>query len=171
MRLLIAFSLALSALLLAGCGKGADTNMAGGTTGSSTADESKLVGKYMAEFTLPPDKKDDPMAKMAESFVKGMMIELKADKTYTMTAMGIPIEGKWSASGDKVSLTVEKMMGMSKADAQKMNAKNPNAVQGQKAADASDKPQEYIVSDDGNTLTPADQKDASKGTMTFKKAS
>ncbi len=132
--------------------------------------EKLVVGKYkgsITETTAPTTSKpNDVGAALAKGMMDAMSsmfsLELREDKTFTLTAI-IPIEGKWSISGDKITMIAEKFMGMTKEDAKKMAASkgkgNPNDM---------DKPMVGIVSEDGMTIT-MDPQDKSTTSMTFKK--
>jgi hypothetical protein len=183
----LALLLAVFAMaFVSGCkGSGASTDneskAVAGKTGTPTADqpqgdagaaadETKLVGKFKASVEMPEVKKDDPnaaMANMAKAMAESMTLELKADKQFMMT-MIFPMEGKWTVAGDTLTLTMEKVMGMSMADAQKMAGKDAKTG---KAKPMDNKPLVFKVSDGGDTLTQVPDENA-KGkdkALVFKK--
>src|SRR5437868_15410811 len=88
-------------ILICGCGK---------------ALAPELVGKWKAKASdklTKSSKPEDQMAKaMAESMLSMFTLELKADKTFSMTMMMFPIEGTWSVSGYTLELKPTKVMGM-----------------------------------------------------------
>jgi hypothetical protein len=140
-RLAIAAAACGFALLSAGCGKSLDQ---------------QLVGKWKAKLpdkVANSNKPEDQMAKaMAQSMMSTFTLELKPDKTFTMTMMMFPVEGKWSVSGNTVQLAPEKVMGMS---ADQVKSKNPNAkVEAMR----------FTASPDGKQLIPIDDKSSSKKT-------
>src|SRR5438874_7446724 len=141
---------AACAVALVGCGpQAAQGEMA--MVIKPRTNEAGLVGKWKGVVDIPKAKKDDPSAQMASAFAKAMMssisLDLKLDKSFTLT-MFFPIEGKWSVSGDKVTLVAEKFMGMNKAEMKKMGG-----VKGNGSVKFSDKPLELRVSSDGKTLS------------------
>lgn len=132
----------VAALMLAGC--------------ASESVESKLVGKWKGQIEMPEAKKDDPAAAMAQAFgsMMNMEIEFLKDKTFKMTAMIVPIEGTWTVSGNKITATPTKVMGMSVDDAKKM-ASDQAKKDGQSlsVSDDMNKPIDIEISPDGKTLT------------------
>src|SRR5689334_14202221 len=110
---------AACAVALIGCGpQGTQAEMLKVAAAPRT-NEAGLVGKWKGVVDIPKAKKDDPSAQMAAAFAKAMMssisLDLKSDKSFILT-MFFPIEGKWSVSGDRVTLVAEKFMGMNKAE-------------------------------------------------------
>lgn len=78
--------------------------------------QASLAGKYKGEMVAAePSKADEnnPAKALADSFGQGMAsnmtLELKADGTFTMTALFLPVAGKWSLEGDTVTLKPEKL--------------------------------------------------------------
>src|SRR5947209_2279679 len=84
--------------------------------------EAQLVGKWKVKMDVSKQAsantgKPEDLGKamgnaMGAMFGAMINMELKQDHTYTMTVMFFPVEGKWSLSGDTVTLTPEKVMGM-----------------------------------------------------------
>jgi len=133
-------ALAASALVfVAGCGKGL---------------ESKLEGKYKGEAKAS-DKAGETAKKMAEATTSSLSLELKKDKTFTLTMM-LPMEGKWELDGTTLTLTADKIMGQTVND------------KGKGTTDAN-KPMKFNVSDDGNTLTMVSDKADAEVAMIFTK--
>lgn len=112
--------MAVVCLLLAGCGGG---------------DLSKKVpGKWkMNVDTAGMAEKDKAGAEAVKGLLSAMSLELKADKTATMTAMGQNDTGTWSLEGNKITITTGK-----------------------------GKPMIGTVSGDGNTITPEMDADMSR---------
>jgi hypothetical protein len=138
-----------------------------GGAGVSGAD-SKLVGKYKGTMKLPAapagDKQAEMVAKMTEAMAKTLALELKADKTFSMTMM-IPIEGTWSRSGDTLSLKVETVAGQTMESIKAMSKGRPGAA----GIDKMEKPMQFKVSADGKTLTAIHEGPKANGSMTFTK--
>lgn len=130
--------------------------------------EKQLVGKWTGDLKIPDSKKDDPMVKMAQGMMGALSLELKDDKTFVMSMM-VPFEGTWTVSGDKLSLQVTKMMGMTVEQ-----AKSAARTQGQtKDLDQMDKPMEFSISADGKELTAIKKEGApgaDQGDLIFKKS-
>lgn len=140
---------ALALGMLVGCSKGGGSN---------------LVGKYKGEIKMPAAKKDDPAAKMAESFAKAfannLSLELKADNTFKMNVM-MELEGTWAQSGTVLTLTPKKMGGVDVAEAKKVAGSTSGGM---------DKPLLLEVGADGKTLTAKDEKGGSaSGSLVFTK--
>lgn len=131
-----------AALTLAGC--------------ASESIESKLVGKWKGQIEMPEAKKDDPAAAMAQAFgsMMSMEIEFLKDKTFKMMAMIVPVEGTWTVSGNKITATPTKVMGMSVDDAKKMATEQAQKNgQSLSVSDDINKPIDIEISPDGKTLT------------------
>lgn len=133
--------------------------------------EDAVVGKWKGEVKMPESAKDDPMAKMGEAFM-GMMsmdLDLKADKTFTLTMVFIPIAGDWSMSGNVVTLTPKTVMGMTKEEVAKQQEK-----EGKKPEAGMDKPMRLEVQPDGKSMKALDQLGGEKdspGEFVFTKTS
>ncbi len=135
--------------------------------GCSSNLEQKLVGKYKGEIGMDPkSEKDDMAAAFAKALLGNLSLELKADKTFSMSIM-VPVEGTWSVSGDRLLLKVSKAMGMSVEDLEK-----GAASEGKPAADLEQmkEPLEFSVSSDGKTLTAIPKKgQEGQGDLVFKR--
>ncbi len=119
----------------------------GGCKGSS------IVGKWKGSATAATDGSKDPTAGLAAGMASAMTIEFKADNTFDMS-MIFPINGTWTQSGNTVTLTPKSVMGIT-----------PGAND-----NANNKPISFTLSGDGQTLTPQDAGDTSKGSIVFKRA-
>ena len=131
--------------------------------------EKQLVGKWTGDLTIPESEKDNPMAKMVQGMMGSLSLELKADKTFSMS-MIFPIEGTWSVSGDTLSLQATKMMGMSMEQAKSMAKSQGKAGN----VDEMDKPMQFTISADGKELKAVPTKGAAssqQGNLVFKKSS
>jgi hypothetical protein len=104
-----------------------------------------LEGKYKGSIE---GAQDNPFA---QAMGGNLSLELKGDKTFLLNLV-VPIEGKWSASGTKLTLTAEKVMGMT-VEEMKKNAP-PNADQSDM-----DKPLEFHIQDGGKKLVSVENKD------------
>lgn len=132
MRSLSALALGVSLLLLTGCGDTAAKDNLSGSNGSkttSTQSGSKLIGSYKGKVETAMNK-DDPAAKMAEGMMDmfAMELEITPDNKYTLSMIGIPQTGSVTESGGDITLTPEKIMGMTPEEYLKtMQASNPTA--------------------------------------------
>jgi len=101
-----------------------------------------VVGKYKAKVEVPKDQKDNPAAALGEgvanAFAQLVTLDIRADNKFSMSML-LPIEGKWSLSGDTLTLTPESAMGMTSS--------NPGTDT-----------MKFTVSDGGKTLTSKDSK-------------
>ncbi len=144
----------LFALLVAGCKAGGDA---------------AVVGKWKGAVKMGDNgKKDDPGAKMAEALASmmSMDVELKADHTFSLSMMMMPIEGSWSMSGNRVSLTPKTVAGMSPEDFNKKNSSKGSLQQ----TSSFDKPLELELQPDGKTMKAVSEKPSTDGTeMIFTK--
>lgn len=168
----IAAILALS-IVLAGCGNGSSTATpapSGTTTGSGGAENASgrttasapLAGEWKGKIEIPAAQKDDPGAKLGEAFSEMMSfkLEIKPDDTYVMTAFVVPITGKLTRNGDEITLTPEKIMGMTPEEYKKANADKPNTMEPDM------KPLKGKVNEDNSKITFIDDKDQ-KGNLVF----
>lgn len=130
--------------------------------------ESQLVGSFKGSMSLRNMKPDDPNAAKAQQMVKAMAgklaLELKSDKTFTMTVM-FPIEGTWERSGDTLVMHAEKIAGQTIEQIKAMAKNQPGA----KNIDQMNKPIKFKVSSGGKTLTSIPQGPGDKGSMVFTK--
>jgi len=114
---------------------------------SNQTDTAAWVGKYKIDLKATAASKDDVAAKMGEAFAEMLMggttLELRADRTFRMLIMTIPLEGKAQIDGTKLTLIPETVMGMTKEKARKLKQ--------QPLPD--DKPMEGQFSEDFQTLT------------------
>jgi hypothetical protein len=125
----------------------AATLLLGGCGNSLMKRQPDIVGKYRGEIQMPESSKDDPGAALAKGMadmMSGMMsLEILPENKFRMTAMGIPLDGSYTRSGDKLTLTATKIFGMTAADA----AKNPDFK-----ATNMDEPIEAEVREDGKVI-------------------
>jgi hypothetical protein len=100
---------------------------------------------------------------MAEAFSEMMVFDLtiRKDNTFTMTMMGMPIEGPWSQKGNVINLVPKTFMGMSAEDF---------AKGGGGGGSMNSEPLELRVSKDGKTLTAVDPKGLGDDELVFKRA-
>ncbi|MBV6458397.1 MAG: hypothetical protein HONBIEJF_01524 [Fimbriimonadaceae bacterium] len=138
-------------------------NSAGVT--KSKAEAPSIDGFYQGKVEVPKtaDGKEDPAAKMAEAMMTMMMptLEIKGDH-FTMSMMGMPIEGNVSQEGLTATFTVEKVMGMSASEI----SKNGNK---QMAADF-DKPMVGQISQDGSRIVVSDGEKSGSGDLVFERS-
>ncbi len=171
--------IAASALLagaLVGCSKSdsamsSDNKSQGGSgaTASNTSDDS-LVGTWQGELKMPEASKDDPGAAMAKGLgdmMAGMMnLEIHKDQKFTMSMMMIPIDGSYTREGNTLTLTPEKIMGMTPEEFKKTQSKNNPAA----STEDMSKPMKMVLSEDGKELALEPEKGKeSQGSMVFKK--
>jgi hypothetical protein len=116
--------------------------------------EDQIVGKYKADLKLSAEDEKNPMASFAKGLLGSMTLEIKKDKTYSMTVMSFPIDGNWSLSGDTVTLTAKTVAGMSAEDAAKKAKDSGKLPAGQDPS----KPMVLTIGSDGKSLVPAEQK-------------
>ena len=118
------------------------------------AEMEKERAKRIAE-----DPNYDPAAdQMAEAFAAGMAemmsfaLNIKEDKTFSMTMMFFPVEGKWEQKGEQLWLHPETVMGMSKEELAKMGGENGQANMN------NDEPLVLKITDGGKALVAVDPK-------------
>jgi hypothetical protein len=170
MRISLAFAVA-ALLMVCGCSKPAADGTAinpGTTASSAQVDKSALVGKYNAH--VPDSGATDEQAKRRKIMADMTHLELNADDTYLLSAGGAPMEGKWTVSGGTVTLTAEKILGMSREDIDKQLAADtdPASESTKKKFEELKRPRNFSVSDNGDTLTAVDEKGSLAG-VNFKK--
>jgi len=121
--------------------------------GCKAGGESAVVGKWKGQIKMDESKKDDPAAKMAEAFASmlTMDVEMKSDHSFKLTVMMMPIEGSWSMSGSKVSLTPKTIAGLSPEEYQKQQAKSGGSLSKTSSGDF-DKPLNLELQPDGKTM-------------------
>ncbi len=141
--------IAIAAAFCAGCKSGTD-----------------VTGTWKGALTVDAANANDPSVKLAQSMMKDVTLDLKKDKTYSLT-MGFPMEGTWDQNGNTVNLKATKVMGMDVAKIKEAAMNNP----AQKAnAEQMDKPMVLTVSADGKTMTAQDTTGQAKGSLTFSRS-
>lgn len=134
MRLITSGIIFVSALLLVGCQNR----------------EAALVGKWKGEIKGKDEiAKKDPTAGAMLNLLGNTSLELKQDKTYTMTVM-VAIEGTWKFTGDTLSLTPLKIAGQSIAAVQ---AQIKQMGMSSEITAKVGKPAEFTISSDNKSLT------------------
>lgn len=99
-RKILLFVVALATFAVVGCGSGG---------GDAATIEKDAVGKYKMDVDTSGMKEDEKkMMDAMKGMFSSMKVELKADKTATMSAMGQNETGKWSVEGGKVIITPDK---------------------------------------------------------------
>lgn len=87
-----------------------------------------IVGKWRGEISVDVGDPSDPAAAMAQQFAAmfsgNLRLEIDSKHQFTMSLMGVPIEGSVKTSGNKVTLDPATIAGLSKAEAQ---AQQPNS--------------------------------------------
>jgi hypothetical protein len=86
--------------------------------------EEKMVGKWRGKVDLSA-LKSTPAGGMVGNFSSMIdpQLDLRPDKTFTLSLSMAPIDGRWSMSGDEITLTPTSVMGMSASDAKKQAQK------------------------------------------------
>jgi hypothetical protein len=132
---------------------------------SAAAPNADLLGSWKGEIKMEEPKKDDPSAAfagLAKAMLGNIKLEFKDGNRFAMNMM-IPFEGSYTRSGRKLTLKVEKVMGMTPEEAAKMSGKGM-------PADAN-KPMNAELSADGKTITVKNDKSMpGSGEITFRKA-
>jgi hypothetical protein len=105
------------------------------------------------------DPNYDPASdQMAEAFAQGMAemmsfaLTIKEDKTFAMTMMFFPVEGRWEQKGNQIWLHPETVMGMTREQMQEMGG--PDA----KVKMENEEPLVLKISQDGQSLVAIDPK-------------
>ncbi|MCH8274113.1 MAG: hypothetical protein IH851_04925 [Armatimonadetes bacterium] len=144
----------LAAIAVAGCGGISEKDLIGSWTGELETPSSG--GTAGGEGTPEAEQA------MADAFTAMMSfdLELKSDHKFTLTIMMIPMEGNWELEGDEVTLTIEKVSGMSVDEIVKMGG--PEAAAGQE-------PMVLSISEDGKTMTAVDPSGESPEKFVFKR--
>lgn len=166
------FGLALSAALLisvCGCSKQDSVTQSGANpaaeSGGATQASNSLMGTYKVVIDMPEGKKDDPGAEFGKAMTGmlagGAKLEIQDGNRFKLTLMGMPVEGPYTLDGKKITLTPDKVMGMTPAEAQKMN---PNGKMDMT-------PMVGIVSDDFKTIEIQPDKKGQAGMKFSKEAS
>lgn len=153
--------IALAVLSIAGCGTTKVT-----TKLSSGSDEKlHIVGKWKGKLEAPKKTGDDPAAKLAEAMMAMMgdiVLEFKEGDRYTMTLMAMPTEGRVEQDGNNLTLTAEKVMGMTVDEAKKQAEKGGKPFTQDPGA-----PMKATISPDGKTITVTS--DPTQGNMVFER--
>jgi hypothetical protein len=84
------------------------------------AAEDRYVGKWRGKVDVDA-LKSTPMGAMAGNFASMIdpQLDLRPDKTFTLSMSMAPIDGTWKLNKNEITLTPTKVMGMSAADAKK----------------------------------------------------
>lgn len=126
--------------------------------------EPGIVGKWKGSIEMP--KSDDPAAKMAEAmasmFTSSITLEFKDDEHFSLSMMGMPMEGTYEMDGNNLTLTPKTFMGMTEEELKKTSKNNSTK------ADFS-KPMEGKINASQTEITIVGDK-ASDGNMVFKRA-
>jgi hypothetical protein len=103
--------------------------------------ERQVVGTWRADFG--PDA-SSPLAKLGEAAAP--TLEVKADRTFTLSLMGMPVEGQWEMQGQDLSLKPAKVAGVDVPG-------RPGAPsEGPARKSPAEEPMVFNLSDDGRTL-------------------
>jgi len=107
---------------------------------------------------------EEAAAKMAEAMVSMMMptLEIKGDH-FTMSMMGMPIEGNVTQDGFTATFKVVKVMGMAASEVRKNGNKDLGAD--------FDKPMIGTISKDGKRIVVSDGKESGSGDLVFERSS
>lgn len=125
----------------------------------------RLTGKWDGKPDFEVDSKD-PMAAMAAGMLEAMggaSLELKADKSFDLRIMFLPMEGTWEYTNKTVVLTPTKVMGLTQSEAvtlTKNSDKEPSAHE----------PMVLTVEDDFGTLRMAGSKKDEQGFVFSRKS-
>lgn len=131
-------ALLLSLFVLAGCGGGL---------------EKKVVGSWKVDTTkssISGDKiKSEEEKKMAMAMMGAFALEVKEDKSFTMTVV-FPINGKWTLAGNKLTLT-------------------PTLAKGETASFGGKDTMELEIDASGDSMSVAMDEGGMKGNLVFVK--
>jgi len=121
--------------------------------------------KSAADPTMTPEQRraaEEFSQALAEAFSEMMVIDLtiRKDNTFTLTVLGMPMEGPWSQKGSVINLVPKTFMGMSAEDFAKSGG----------GGTIDSEPIDLRVSRDGKTLTAVDPKGHSEDELVFKRA-
>lgn len=162
MRTLATLVVASVLVLASGCSSKTEQLSSGSGDGKPGASStSTLVGSYKGKI-VTEGAKDDPAAKLAEGLMDMFSpeLEITADNKFVLTMMGMPISGSVVVAGSDLTMTPEKIMGMTPEEFKKQNAKNSMSQ------DPDMKPLKGTVGKDG-TITVKDDKQG--GNISFTK--
>jgi hypothetical protein len=83
--------------------------------GCAPVNESTVVGKYKGVA-----QKDTSAGNIANNLMSGMAsslsLELKPDKTFHLLMAIVPVDGRWSLDGTILTLTPDKVLGITRSD-------------------------------------------------------
>lgn len=165
LRILTIFT--ICAVLL-GCKGGEPTTAQKGASSptASTVPAPGIEGTYKVDLKMPEGKKDDPAAEfgkamtgMMQMMFSGSKLEIQSGGRFKITMMGMPVEGPYVLDGKKITLTPDKVMGMTVEEAKKLNPNNTMDT----------KPMTGSVSEDFKTITLDSEKPGEPG-VNFVKA-
>jgi hypothetical protein len=92
-----------------------------GALGCGTS-ESSVVGTYTGE-AMEQKSAGNIANNVFRGLASSMSLDIKADKTFHMVATVIPVDGTWVLSGDTVTLTPERVLGVGGSDVPAANSK------------------------------------------------
>lgn len=118
--------------------------------GCQPSPEKQLEGNWkFTNVKLSAAAEKAPMSATIKSSMLAATIDVKPDKTFSMTQMGQPITGTWTIDTRTVTLTTKTISGKT-VDELKEQLKKMGM---EKAVDALSKPMVLKLSDDGTKLT------------------
>lgn len=143
----------LVAVVLVGCRSGSTPSGTGNSkSGSPPTTGPGLVGTW--QLAPDPAKKDDPGAEFAAMLGGLFDFEFTSNETFELSMLGLLAEGKVQRTGNEVTLTVERVGGMTPEEAKKNKIggeDEPLVFKGEISADGTtmtlwtDKPEEKSV--------------------------
>lgn len=90
-----------------------------------------VTGIWKGSVNVPEKFKNDPQAKAQIAAMGSPVLDLKDDKTFTLT-MGLPMTGTWTEAEKEITLKVEKVAGQDVASlpggAAKQNLESIKAI-------------------------------------------
>jgi hypothetical protein len=83
--------------------------------------EQQLVGTWTGKVELGESAKSLPNSQMASGYANMIQpkLDLRPDKTFTLTLAVAPVDGTWRRENNELILTPKKVMGMSTGDIKK----------------------------------------------------
>lgn len=118
--------------------------------GCQPSPEKQVEGNWkISEVKLSPAAEKLPGSAAIKKSLLESTLEVKADKSYTMSQMGQPIVGAWTIETRTLNLTTKSVGGKSIEELKAM----AKAVGMEKSLDALSKPMLLTLSDDGKKLT------------------
>ncbi|MEQ1821709.1 MAG: hypothetical protein ABL949_04310 [Fimbriimonadaceae bacterium] len=174
MRIVSSSAIAFAAIIALGCGSGNSVSQTSAPakpklklTGMQ-AQESGVDGKWIGKIDMPKGKSDDPSAKLGEALV-GLFVDIELeikDGKYTLSMMGLPMQGDLKVDGTALTFQPKSVMGMTLEEAAKLAES-----QGKPKAKDMDKPMHGIISADGTRITiQGDASGSQSGLMVFNRA-